>query len=186
MSVDITSDHNEQRTVVQNVVPNRTRPSVAWPHMPELDHVQPAQPWQRGELEELQRRSSEVWPAYREQLRANPDAIFVDPELIAAGCVRVAYDHNGDTVGFSCTIPHDDGAGGYDLDGLFVDPLEFRLGIGRGLIADATTRLRRLGGTHLTVIAGPEGKGFYERVGFVEIGPAQTRFGSAFRMHLDL
>ena len=34
-------------------------------------------------LEALQRRSSEVWETYREQLAANPDAIELPQEFIA-------------------------------------------------------------------------------------------------------
>lgn len=161
--------------------------------MPALDYIQPAQPWQRGELEELERRSTDVWPAYREQLAAHPDAIVVEPTDIAAGHVRVAYDENADTVGFSVVVPiapasgdPDSAAGGYELDGLFVDPLEFGLGIGRGLVEDAVARIRRLGGRYLTVITGPEAQGFYEKLGFEVKGRADTRFGPAVALRLDL
>ncbi|HEX4187005.1 MAG TPA: hypothetical protein VHY83_03815 [Solirubrobacteraceae bacterium] len=36
-------------------------------------------------LEALQRRSSDVWEAYREQLAAHPDAIELPAALIASG-----------------------------------------------------------------------------------------------------
>ncbi|MEN0015443.1 MAG: GNAT family N-acetyltransferase [Solirubrobacteraceae bacterium] len=152
--------------------------------MPELDYIAPANPWQVGELEELQRRSSLHWPAYREQLAAHADAIAVDPAAIAAGQVRVAYDHNADTIGFSCTLPA--GNGVFELDGLFVDPLELGLGVGRGLVEDVFAWVRRQGGTAVTVVCGPETIAFYERLGFVRTGAAQTRFGPAHAMVAEL
>lgn len=41
-------------------------------------------------LEALQRRSSDIWEDYREQLAANPDAIAVPQAFIDNGWVRVA------------------------------------------------------------------------------------------------
>jgi GNAT superfamily N-acetyltransferase len=152
--------------------------------MPELDYIAPANPWQVGELEELQRRSSLHWPAYREAVLAAPDAIAVDPAAIAAGHVRVAYDVNADTIGFSCTVPGDDGV--FVLDALFVDPLEFGLGVGRGLVEDVFGWVRRRGGAAVTVVCGPETVGFYERLGFSRVGDARTRFGPAHAMRADL
>jgi GNAT superfamily N-acetyltransferase len=163
--------------------------------VPELDYIQPANPWQTGELEELMRRSSMHWEAYREALSAHPEAIHVSPAHIAAGHVRVAYDHNGDTVGFSCVLPAtlsdeptaaDAGDGTFVLDALFVDPLEFGLGIGRGLIADVFAYVRRHGGSVVTVIAGPEAIGFYERLGFARVGDARTRFGPAHHLRAEV
>lgn len=43
-----------------------------------------------------------------------------------------------------------------------------------------------LGATFVDVIANPNALGFYERVGFVTIGEAATRFGDAPRMTLEL
>jgi GNAT superfamily N-acetyltransferase len=149
--------------------------------VPELDYVSPANPWQTGELEELQRRASHVWPAYREQLAAHPDAIEISAAAIAAGHVRVAYDENGDTLGFSVTVPGQ-ADGEFELDGLFVDPTEMGLGVGRGLIDDCLAYVRRLGGTRLWVTGGPESAPFYEHLGFTATGPAETRFGPAVRL----
>ena len=41
-------------------------------------------------LEALQRRSSDVWEAYREQLAANPDAIELPQAFIDSGWVRAS------------------------------------------------------------------------------------------------
>jgi hypothetical protein len=43
-------------------------------------------------LEALQRRSSDFWEAYRQQLAANPDAIELPATFIDNECVRVAVD----------------------------------------------------------------------------------------------
>lgn len=152
--------------------------------MPELDYIAPASPWQVGELEELQRRSSMHWPAHRAHLLAHPDAIAVDPAAIAAGHVRVAYDAGADTIGFSCTVPGPDGV--FELDALFVDPLELGLGVGRGLVADVLGWVRRHGGHAVTVTCGDEAVAFYERLGFTRTGDAQTRFGPAHAMRADV
>jgi hypothetical protein len=52
-------------------------------------------------LEGLQRRSSDVWEAYREQLAANPDAIELPQSFIDKGWVRVAVADDGRPLGFS-------------------------------------------------------------------------------------
>lgn len=134
-------------------------------------------------LEALQRRSSDIWEQYREQLAAHPDAIELPSAFIHNGWVRVAVSAGGAPVGFSVVIPTGDQV--HELDGLFVEPDHLRRGIGRALIADAVQRASARGGRYLEVIAGPA-QGFYERTGFAVIGQAQTRFGPAVRMRRDL
>lgn len=134
-------------------------------------------------LEGLQRRSSDVWAAYREQLAANPDAIELPQTFIDAGWVRVAVADDGSPIGFSVVIPTDDGV--HELDGLFVEPDHLRGGVGRALVQDAAERAVRAGARVLEVTAGPA-QGFYERVGFQVVGAAETRFGPAVRMRRRL
>lgn len=134
-------------------------------------------------LEALQRRSSDVWEAYREQLAANPDAIELPQSYIDNGWVRVAVDEEGAPIGFSLVIP---GSGlSHELDGLFVDPGHMLGGVGRALVEDAAARAAGQGAAYLEVIAGPA-QGFYERVGFRLVGAADTRFGPAVRMRREL
>jgi GNAT superfamily N-acetyltransferase len=134
-------------------------------------------------LEALQRRSSDVWPEYREALAANPAAIELPQRFIDSGWVRVAVDDNDTPMGFSVVIP---GAGAaHELDGLFVEPARMRGGIGRALIADAVTRASAQGARRLEVTAGPA-QGFYERTGFFVVGTAQTRFALGVRMRREL
>ncbi len=134
-------------------------------------------------LEELQRRSSDVWEEYREQLAANLDAIELPQSFIEQGWVRVAVDSDGKPIGFSVVIPTDDQV--HELDGLFVEPDHMRCGVGRALVRDAAARAARAGADRLEVTAGPA-QGFYEKVGFQLVGTAETRFGPAVRMRRRL
>jgi GNAT superfamily N-acetyltransferase len=138
---------------------------------------------ERAALEALQRRSSDVWEAYREQLAANPDAIALPQAFVDNGWVRVAVAGDDRPIGFSVVIPS--GGAIHELDGLFVEPLHMKRGIGRALVDDAAARATHSGAASLEVTAGPA-QGFYERVGFTVIGNAETRFGPAVRMRREL
>ena len=141
--------------------------------------VRPAEMAERSELEALQRRSSVHEPMYRAQLLAHPDAITLPAEEIAAGLVRVA-EQDAEVVGFAVLFEASGDA--CELDGLFVEPDRMRSGIGRLLVEDATRIARERGATRVDVIANPQAVAFYEAVGFVRVGEAQTRFGPAPRM----
>jgi len=134
-------------------------------------------------LEALQRRSSDVWEAYREQLAANPDAIVLPQTFVDSGWVRVATAVDGAPLGFSVVIPR---AGGiHELDGLFVEPAHMHRGVGRALVADAVARALAAGADQLQVTAGPA-VGFYEKVAFHAVAATRTRFGPAIRMRREL
>jgi ribosomal protein S18 acetylase RimI-like enzyme len=136
---------------------------------------------ERERLEELQRRASIHDPMYREQLAAEPDAIALPEEQLEAGLVRVA-EQDGAVVGFSVLldVPGD----ACELDGLFVEPERKRAGVGRALVDDARRIARERGARRIDVVANPQAVAFYEAVGFVASGVAQTRFGPAPRMSL--
>jgi GNAT superfamily N-acetyltransferase len=134
-------------------------------------------------LEALQRRSSDVWEQYREQLAAHPDVIELPQAFIDSGWVRVGADEDDTPFGFSVVIP-DDGTAD-ELDWLFVEPEHMGRGVGRALVEDAVTRSSARGANALEVTAGPA-QGFYERTGFRVIGDAQTRFGPAVRMRREI
>jgi GNAT superfamily N-acetyltransferase len=134
-------------------------------------------------LEDLQRRSSDVWPEYRQALAAHPDAIELPATFVDNGWVRVAVDDHDVAIGFSVVIPTD--ASVHELDGLFVEPAHMTHGVGRALVQDAAARASGQGAQRLEVTAGPA-QGFYARVGFDLIGPTQTRFGPAVRMRREL
>jgi GNAT superfamily N-acetyltransferase len=134
-------------------------------------------------LELLQRRSSDVWEAYREQLAAHPDAIELPQRFIDRGWVRVAVADDGTRLGFSVVIPT--GGPVHELDGLFVEPDQMARGVGRALVEDAAVRATDAGAQRLEVTAGPA-QGFYEKVDFEVIGAAETLFGPAVRMRREL
>jgi GNAT superfamily N-acetyltransferase len=132
-----------------------------------------ALPEEHADLEDLQRRASLELPEYREQLLANPDAIYLPEGQIANGQVIVA-ELAGEIAGFAAVV-------GGELDGLFVEPDLWGHGIGR-MLADAATHEARRKGFALTVIANPRARRFYENCGFSVEGEVQTRFGPGFRM----
>jgi GNAT superfamily N-acetyltransferase len=151
--------------------------------MYEAPKIRDASSTEASALEALQRRSSEIWEEYREQLAAHPEVFEMPQAFIDNGWVRVAVDAAGRSIGFAVVIPFDGRA--HELDGLFVEPDEIRRGVGRALVEDAAERARSGGATALEVTAGPAVP-FYERVGFAVTGPAETRFGAAVRMRRDL
>jgi GNAT superfamily N-acetyltransferase len=135
-------------------------------------------------LEDVQRRASLVWEEYRADLEAHPDAIDVPEADITAGNVRVATG-SLPLLGFSLLIPGraEDIA---ELDGLFVDPACMRQGIGRALVQDAFALARSRGCRRIEVTANPNAVDFYVKMGFVDDGVVQTRFGPGLRMHVDI
>jgi GNAT superfamily N-acetyltransferase len=128
---------------------------------------------EHDELEDLQRRASLELPEYRDQLIANPDAIYLPEGQIANGQVIVA-EIGGAVAGFAAVV-------GGELDGLFVEPDLWGHGIGRTLV-DAGTHEARRRGLALSVVANPRARKFYESCGFTYEGEEQTRFGPGVRM----
>ena len=135
--------------------------------------IRVAQPEEREELEELQRRASLANEKDRPHLEAHPDAIHLPPAQIANGQVHVA-ELDGRIAGFAAVV-------GGELDGLFVEPELWRCGIGRMLVDKATHEARNRG-LALTVTANPHALEFYTKCGFSVEGEAQTRFGPGLRM----
>src|SRR6476659_21549 len=82
-------------------------------------------------LEALQLRASLTNDGDREAVLANPDAIRIPLEQLAAGRIFVA-ELNGETLGFSAIEPRVDGQ--IELDALFVEPKIRRQGVGRLMV----------------------------------------------------
>jgi GNAT superfamily N-acetyltransferase len=135
--------------------------------------IRVAQPEEREELEELQRRASLANEKDRPHLEAHPDAIHLPPAQIANGQVHVA-ELDGCIAGFAAVV-------GGELDGLFVEPELWRCGIGRMLVDKATHEARNRG-LALTVTANPHALEFYKKCGFSVESETQTRFGPGLRM----
>lgn len=138
-----------------------------------------------GDLDVLRgvfRRASLSNAGDREALLAHPDVLVWSGEAIAGGRVRVAVE-DGAVVGFATTVPCD---GGLELEDLFVDPDGMRRGVGRRLVEDLLDAARADGVQTVWVTANPHAMAFYTAVGFRPDGTAQTRFGSAPRLRLDV
>ena len=140
-------------------------------------------PEERERLEALQWRASLANPGDREALLANPDAIALPPEQIAAGGVFVA-ERDGVMVGFAAVLPRDDGQA--ELDGLFVEPGLWRSGIGQALVAHCGRFAASGGAAFLHVIGNPHARGFYTACGFETEGERPTRFGAGLDMRKKL
>lgn len=114
---------------------------------------------------------------------AHPDAIDLPAQQIADGYVYVA-EKNGELAGFSAIVPRDDGD--FDLDGMFVEPILWKQGIGRRLVDTAALRAAAEGATALHVIGNPRARGFYLSCAFELVGESQTRFGIGLTMRRAL
>jgi ribosomal protein S18 acetylase RimI-like enzyme len=120
----------------------------------------------------------------RDVLLAHPEALVLADGLLARGRTRVATSDDGTVVGFAST--RTTGSGVLELDDLFVDPGARRLGAARRLIARIVAEAAAVGIARIEVTANPHAMGFYEAVGFVGGGRADTELGSGLRMHLDV
>ena len=133
-------------------------------------------------LEVVFRRSSLSNAGDRENLLAHPEVLELSDAAVNAGRTRVAISE-GRIVGFSTAV---DGDGVVELDALFVDPECIRRGVGLALVRDVVATARDLGSRRVDVTANEHARAFYENAGFVDDGIAQTRFGPAPRMYLDI
>jgi GNAT superfamily N-acetyltransferase len=145
--------------------------------------IRPARRDEQTMLESLQRRASLNNPGDRDALLANPDAIALPIEQIAAGCVFVAQ-YDGDVAGFAAVVPRADG--GAELDALFVEPDLWKRGIGRRLVEHIAEVARARAATFLHVIGNPHAEGFYISCGFRVTGTVETRFGVGLAMRRSL
>ena len=133
-------------------------------------------------LADIFRRASLANDGDRDTLLAHPDALEFAGDGIADGRSRVAT-FDGVIVGFS-TIVDEDAV--VDLEDLFVDPDWMRQGIGLELMRDVVARARERGARYVEVTANPHALAFYARAGFVPYSTAETRFGPAERLRIDL
>jgi len=86
-------------------------------------------------------------PGDRDVLLANPDAISLPIEQIAAGCVFVA-ERDGVVVGFAAVVTRSDRNA--ELDALFVEPRLWKQGIGRLLVEHVAEVARKRAATLYT------------------------------------
>jgi len=135
-----------------------------------------------ADLGDIRRRASLSNDGDRDVLLAHPDALEFPGEGVAEGRTRVATV-DGRIVGFSTTLDAD---GMVELEDLFVDPTWMRRGIGLELVRDVVDGAIDRGARRVEVTANPHAMAFYARAGFLPGGQAQTRFGPAARLRIEL
>ena len=133
-------------------------------------------------LADVYRRASLSNPGDRDRLLAHPEHLVLEPEGLAEGRTHVA-EENGSVVGFATWAETD---GVMELEDLFVDPKWMRRGIATALVNCICDVLRSRGADTLEVTASPDALEFYRAAGFIDIGVAQTAFGSAPQLLLRL
>jgi GNAT superfamily N-acetyltransferase len=148
--------------------------------MTNLD-IRLARPDDRQDLIELLWRASLAWDVVRQDLLDNPELIDVDPEMIARNQIFVA-ERAGRIVGFATIVPREnnDGEGeGNDaeLEGIFVEPADWRKGIGMALLHQIEREAQAWGANRLHVVASPNVEGFYLAAGFIQTAEQQMPFG---------
>jgi GNAT superfamily N-acetyltransferase len=139
-----------------------------------------------ADLESMQgvfRRASLSNEADRPALLAHPEALEFSDVAVMEGRTRVAIDADGNIVGFATVAVSGHVA---ELEDLFVNPESMRQGVARLLVLDAASLAAVAGIRRIEVTANRHALGFYEKVGFVRDGDAQTQFGLGLRMHLDV
>jgi GNAT superfamily N-acetyltransferase len=133
-------------------------------------------------LADVYRRASLSNPGDRERLLAHPEHLVLESEGLTEGRTQVA-EEAGSVVGFATWAETD---GGMELEDLFVDPKWMRRGIATALVNCIADVVRSRGADTLEVTASPDALAFYRAVGFVDIGVAETAFGSAPQLLLKL
>ena len=133
-------------------------------------------------LTDIYRRASLSNDGDRDRLLAHPEYLMLEPECLTEGRTHVA-EEGGSVVGFATWAETDDGL---ELEDLFVDPTWMRRGIATALVNCICDVLRSRGTDTLEVTASPDALGFYRSVGFVDVGVAETSFGSAPHLLLRL
>ena len=118
----------------------------------------------------------------RDNLLAHPEYLVLGPEGLAGGRTYVAEEQRS-LVGFATWI---EAGGVFELEDLFVDPGWRRRGIAAALVKRIAQVLRALGVERLEVTANPHAMGFYRAAGFIDCGVADTVFGTAPRMVLQV
>ena len=146
-------------------------------------HLRPATEADLPAIALVYRAASLHWDDTRQWLLERPAYLEIDGVGLLARRTTVA-ERDGAVLGFaSCARPV---AGRSELEDLFVLPDRMGGGIGRALVAAVAGRASGDGATVLDVTANPNALGFYEAVGFVPVGQADTPGGPAPRMALTL
>lgn len=145
--------------------------------------IRPARPAEQKQLEDLQLRASLENEGDRAFLMANPGIIELPPQQISDGLVFVA-ESNETVVGFVALKVY--APRKMELDGLFIEPGYWRLGIGRRLVEHAIETSRSRHARMMVLFANPHALGFYRRLGFIHTGSITVESQTAMVMSRDL
>lgn len=143
--------------------------------------VRPACPGDLPSLMLLKRRASLATGEHIDDLNAHPDALDIRLEAIAHSLVA---EEAGRIVGFCTVRPMS--ARLAEVEAMFVEPDEWRTGLGRTLLRAAEHHMAKRGVAALRVISGESAVPFYQSLGFEADGVDATRFGPATRLFKTL
>lgn len=124
--------------------------------------VRPARPGEAASLTALCLRSKAHWGYDAEFMRLCVPSLTVEEQAIAEGCVLVATDGSGGTVG---TVSVGRDGCDAELALMFVEPSAIGGGNGRLLFEAAVALARKLGYRRMTILADVNAAPFYERMG---------------------
>lgn len=147
-------------------------------------HVRAAEDDDLAVLRRIFRQASLSNAGDRANLLAHPEALVLADDVVHDPDTLVATLPDRQVIGFART--HESADGVLELDDMHVDPDRRRLGAARALMAEIEARARARGVRRIEVTANPHAAAFYDAMGFVPAGEAQTLFGPAPRMHLQL
>jgi predicted N-acetyltransferase YhbS len=135
-----------------------------------------AHPDDRLNLSALKRRASLVGESgdVLQSLLEDPALTDIDEELLANNEVFVA-EHGDAIVGFISLSAQD--GNDAEIEDLFVEPTQWRRGIGRELMFAAEREAAAWGATRLRVVGNPNALAFYEALGFTPVGEQKTELG---------
>ena len=145
--------------------------------------IRPAESIDKKALEQVQWRASLNNPGDRDALLANSDAIALHLHQIESSSVFIA-EESGSIMGFAAIVPRSDGD--FELDALFVEPGNWRQGVGRALVEHCCQMAKVCGANALHVVGNPHAEGFYEACRFKIVGTTQTQFGVGLLMRRAL
>jgi GNAT superfamily N-acetyltransferase len=137
---------------------------------------------ERKALGALKLRATLAWGDHtRPVLLALGGADELAADLLASSFVAEIGDR---IVGFATLVTKD--ASDAEVEELFIEPSEWRKGIGTRLLEEAERRAGAAGAHALRVAANPRAQAFYEACGFLTIGEVPDSFGLAPLMQKQL
>jgi ribosomal protein S18 acetylase RimI-like enzyme len=144
--------------------------------------LRPAREDEREALGALKLRASLAWGDHsQEVLLALPGADELAVELLPDSYV---VEIGRRVVGFATLVAKGDLEA--EVEELFVEPGDWRRGVGTRLVQEAVRRAVVAGARRLIVSANPRAEGFYEACGFQVVGEAETLLGSSPLMQMQL